>query len=481
MNAAALLRPMRLEAPPPEGRLLRRGLTSLVGLVAQGLIRLAITAAVARLAGAVDLGVVAAGMATAQFLILAWPTTCGQAASRFLARCRGARDQGSLLAVADHLRRRLLLAAAALSLVSLPISLARGLDAFGAACVAAFLWGVAGQQFTRGVHYGAGAIGRVVILDIGFSLLGLLGLVVALESGVRGPTLLLPPALAYLALSIACWPWSPARRADRALRHELDSFVFFGSLGTLASAGLVQLSVLVADRLGPLAVGHYAAAVNLALPLTLIAGALSLVLYPTMSQAVGRGDTQAVRRQLDVGVRALLLVAVPVLTLAAVLAPEFLALAYGPGFDDSARVLPILLAAILVSMLAVPCVNALTSRDSWGIIEMAGASLAGLGLAVFLWAVWAPRAGIVGVGGGYAGGAAIIALYAIGRAWVLWRLNWTAPAVSAVLGVGVSAVLLAGLVGQPWTVRAGACIGYTLGWLLLRRRDVQLVRERLRG
>lgn len=481
MNAAALLRPLRLDSTPTEGRLLTRGMTTLFGLVAQGLIRLAITIAVGRLAGAADLGVVAAGMATAQFLILLWPTTCGQAAARFLARCRGAQDEESALAVADHLRRRLLLAAAALSLVSVPISLARGLDAFGAGCVALFLWGVAGQQFTRGVHYGAGAIGRVVILDIGFSLLGLLALIVALESGVRGPSLLLPPALAHIALSVACWPWSPVRRAERALRRELDSFVFFGSLGTLASAGLVQLSVLVADRLGPLAAGHYAAAVNLAMPLTLISGALSLVLYPTMSQAVGRGDTQAVRRQLDVGVRGLLLVAVPVLTLAAVLAPELVALGYGPGFQDSARVLPILLAAILVAMLAMPCVNALTSRDSRGIVEMAAASMAGLALAVLGWAVWAPRIGIVGVGAGYAVGAAIIALYAIARAWALWRLSWAAPAGCALLGVGVAAALVAGLVEQPWQVRAGAGIGCALGWLLVRRRDVRLVRQRLRG
>lgn len=480
MKVGALLRPLRLDAAAPQGRLLARGMTSLAGLVAQGLIRLAITVAVGRLAGAADLGVVAAGMATAQFLILLWPTTCGQAASRFLARCRGAGDEESLLAVADHLRRRLLLAAGVLTAVSVPISLARGLDAFGSACVAVFLRGVAGQQFTRGVHYGAGAIGRVVSLDIAFSLLGLGGLIVALESGVRGPALLLPPALAYVALAVACWPWSPPRRADRALRRELDAFVFFGSLGTLASAGLVQLSVLVADRHGPLAAGHYAAAVNLAMPLTLISGALGLVLYPTMSQAVRRGDAQAVRRQLDAGVRGLALVAVPVLTLAAALAPELVKVAYGPGFEDSARVLPVLLVAILAAMLAVPCVNALTSRDSRGIIEMAAASLVGLAVAVLIWILRAPSAGISGIATGYALGAAITGLYAIARAWTLWRLLWAALAGTTLLGVGVAAGLVGALVDTQWPLRVGACVLFTAGWSVARHRDVRLVRGRLR-
>lgn len=469
MSVCALLRPLRIESPPPQGRLVHRGLTSVAGLIVQGVIRLAITVAVARLAGVSDLGIVAGAMASAQFLILLWPTTCGQAASRFLARSRGAGDTAALLAVGDHLRRRLLLATAVLTLASVPVSLARGLDVVGAACVAVFLWGVAGQQFTRGVHYGVGAVGRVVTLDIAFSLLGLLGLVLALAAGVRGAPLLLPPALAYVALSLACWPWSarstgatrstgPTDRAagaaespEVALRRELDAFVFFGSLGTLASAGLVQLSVLVADRLGEQAVGHYAAAVNLALPLTIISGALSLVLYPTMSHAVGRGDIDDVRRQLDLGVRGLLLLVLPALTLVAALAPEVVGLAYGTGFADSARVLPILLLAVLASMIAVPCVNALTSRDSRGIVEIACASLAGLALAALLWARTAQTWGIVGVAVGYAVGAGLIALYGIGRAWAIYRPRWRSLATAVLAAVAVAVTLVVLLEFGPLT------------------------------
>lgn len=462
-----------------DGGLLRRGLTSVVGLAAQGIVRLAITVAVGRLAGATDLGIVAGGMATAQFLILAWPTTCGQAASRFLARARGAGDHDQLLAVAAHLRRRLLQSAALLALLSVPISLLRGLDPAGAGCVALFLWGVAGQQFTRGVHYGVDAVTRVVVLDVLLSLAGLLGLLGLLTAGVRGPALLLAPAIAYLVLGAACWPWSPEVPAGRSLRRELDRFVLFGSLGTIASAGLVPLSILAADRLGAAQAGHYAAAVNLALPLTLLSGALSLVLFPAMSQALGRGDSAAVRRHLDVGVRAVATLAVPALAAAALLAPQIVGLAYGPGFADSAGVLPILLGAILASMIAVPCVNAVTSQTSRGIVEMALASLAGLAVAVGSWWLFGARWGIAGIAGGYALGAGVTATYGIGRAWASWRPRWLGLLVGAAATVLVTAGLVVGLAGQPdgqLLARCAAAAGVAAGWALLRRRDLAALR-----
>lgn len=484
MNVGVLLRPVRLEARPDEpGGLAVRGLTSIVGLAMQGILRLAITVAVGRLAGAGDLGVVASGMATAQFLILLWPTTCGQAASRFLARSRGARDQAGLLAVATHLRRRLLQSAAVLALVSVPISMLRGLDLGGALCVAFFLWGVAGQQFTRGVHYGVGQVLRVVVLDVALSVLGLLGLLAALAADVRGPALLLPPALAYVALGALCWPWSPAVAAARELRAELDSFVFFGSLGTIASAGLVPLSVLAADRLGATAAGHYAAAVNLAMPLTLLSSALSLVLFPAMSEALGRGDREAVGRQLDVGVRMLGAVVVPALVAAALLSPQVVAIAYGPGFGQSAAVLPILLGAILLTMIAVPCVNATTSQSSRGIVEISLASLAGLVVALAAWGVLGPRLGIAGIGAGYALGAGTISCYAIARTWVVWRPAWGGLAVSILGALALAGALLRWLdtlAGGAWPARAGAAVAFALVWAALRRDDLRLVREAAR-
>lgn len=491
-----LLRPLDLHRRH-EGSLGRRGATSFVGLAFQGLLRLAVNVVVGRLAGAAVLGIVAAGQATAQFLILLWPTTGGQAASRFLARARGRGDASEIDAVARHLGRAVLLATLLLAGLSVPISMARGVPPVGAACIAALLVGLAGQQYTRGVHYGVGAVTRVVVLDIGFSLLGLAGVVAALLAGVRDLRLLLPLAAAFGLLTLACWPWgagrgsrashgsrgsrvshggsggsaAPAdRAARRTLAREIDTFVFFGSLGTIASAGLVQLSVIVASRLGDAQAGAYSAASNLAIPLTLLSGALSLVLYPSMSEAFGRGDEQAVRRQLDHGVRGLVFLVVPIVAVAALLAPEIVRLLYGPGFASSARLLVVLLLAVLVSMVAVPCVNATTSGHARGIVEMSVASLVGLAVAAVMWWFLLTGAGtglfsdagsggeVLGVAFGYLAGVTVTGGYAFARSWRAWRMSWWV--VLLALAVGVAAILVAVTVtaGSPgWARGVLAC------------------------
>lgn len=462
-----LWRPVDLTADRG-GSLGARGVTSLIGLVAQGLVRLAVSVVVGRWAGKAVLGVVAAGMAGAQFLILLWPTTCGQAASRFLARARGRDAPLELAAAADHLGRRFLLATLVLSLVSMPISLARGTDLSGALCVAAFLWGVAGQQFTRGVHYGVGAVSRVVVLDVTFSLMGLLGVVVALAAGVRSLTLLVPLAVAYIALTVACWPWGAARqRADRDLRREIDHFVLFGSLGTVASAGLVQLSVLVSGHLGANEAGQYAAASNLAVPLTLMSGALSLVLYPSMAEAFGRGDTDTVRRQLDVGVRGLVFVLVPICAAVALLAPDVVHLVYGPEFVGSGTILAILLLAISLSMIAVPCVNAMTSTGRRGIVVIALASLVGLVVAATVWTVTLSSWGVYGVAVGYTVGVATTAGFAVVRTWSAWRMSWARPMVALLVAGLVVAGLIVVLGAWPVLARAGSAAAIVSLWVVL--------------
>ncbi len=463
-----LLAPVDLHAPGG-GSLTRRGMISFAGLAFQGGLRLAVNLLIGRVAGAAVLGVVAAGQATAAFAILLWPATSGQAAARFLARARGRGDPAEIDAVARHLGRAFLVSTGLLAALSVPVSLARGVGPGQAACVAVFLAGLAGQQYTRGVHYGAGAVTRVVTWDIGLSALGVAGLAAALAAGVRDLRLLLPLAAGYLLLTLACWPWGPGpgTAAGRALSREIDAFVFFGSLGTIASAGLVQLSVIVAARLGDAEAGTYSAASSLAMPLTLLSGALSLVLYPSMAEASGRGDAAAVRAQLDRGVRGLAFLVVPLVAGLALLAPEVVELAYGPGFAASASLLTMLLLAVLVSMIAVPCVNAITSGRPRGIAETAAASLAGLAVAGLVWSLAAaPHAlGVHGVAAGYLAGVATTGGYAIVRAWYLWRLRWwpvLGTLAGAVAGIAAAIALLG---GSPWWARALAAVAAVMAWL----------------
>ncbi|WP_226344407.1 lipopolysaccharide biosynthesis protein [Agilicoccus flavus] len=477
-----------LEAPP-SASLASRGVTSFVGLAAQGLIRLAVGVAVGRLAGSAALGVVAAGLATAQFLILLGPTTSGQAASRFIARARGRDDAGEVHSAAAHLARRVAGATLGLAVVAFVVVVARGQGASGAACVAALLVGLAGQQFTRGVHYGVGAVGRVVLLDVVLSSLGFIGLVAALQAGVRGLTLLLPLAVAYLVLTLLCWPF--AARTDvsvddrRALRGEIDRFVVLGSLGTLASAGLVQLSILVTARLGATAAGEYAAASNLAMPLTLVSGALALVLYPAMSEAVGHGDDATVAAQLDRGVRGILLLVTPVAAGLALLSDVVVGLVYGAGFTRAAAgggaagdVLAVLVLAVLAAMVAVPCVNALTSADERGIAEMAAASGVGLLVAGAGWVLALGRGDVRVVAYAYAAGVITTAAYAIARAARRWHPRWMRPLLGA--AAMAAAVPLVRQSSDEPVARALAAVALAAAWAALLAPECRLVLSLLR-
>ncbi|WP_168583424.1 lipopolysaccharide biosynthesis protein [Gephyromycinifex aptenodytis] len=473
----------------PTGSLGGRGLDSIIGLAAQGLVRFALTFAVGRLAGPAELGVFATGLAIAQMLILLWPSTSGQAASRFVARARGRADRDELHGVLDHLGRRVLRAGLVLALACVPIwlflegglgNLSLG-DALAGCTVGAACAGLAGQAYTRGVHYGLGAVRRVVVLDIACSLAGLLGLVLALMSGVRGVALLLPPALAYLALSALCWPWRVHGAADPQLRRELDRFVLFGSMGTIASAGLIQFSLLASRAAGQAAgAGQYSAASSLALPLTLASGALSLVLYPSLSEAAGRGDHAGVSRQLDRGFRGVVLLVVPAVGVMALLARPLVALVWGAQFDLTAKLLPILLLAVLANVAGVPCVNAITGATGTGIARMAAVSFAGLAVAAVLWLLLVPTYGVPAVAVGYAAGVFLIAGYAVGEAWWRWRLSWAMPVALLLFAIIIIAGAPVLLHDAPWWQALLAAAGFVAVWAATHLPDIAWVRAALK-
>ncbi|MBO3143348.1 lipopolysaccharide biosynthesis protein [Dermatophilus congolensis] len=467
MNPHPLRSPINLHQPT-DHHLTRRGITSFIGLASQGAIRLAITIIIGRYAGASALGLVATGQATAQLLILLWPTTAGQAASRFLAQARGRNNHNEIDTIATHLNHRVITTALLLALISIPITLTRANDPLSATCVALFLLGIAGQQYTRGIHYGVGAVTRVVTLDCALSLFGLFGVVVAISLDITDLRLLIPPALGFLLLTAACWPWHtphpPLPTAQtHALTREIDRFVTLGALGSLASAGLVQLSVLIASTHGHTAAGAYSAAWNLAIPLTLLSGALSLVLYPNMAEAFGRKDNTAVTTQLDRGVRGLTFLVLPLVVVASLLAPEIIQTFYGPAFTQSAPIMATLLLAVLITMIAVPCVNAITAGSRNGILYTTIASLAGLATAATVWTL-SPRSwGIEAVAIGYLVGVSTTSSATIARAWQKYQMRWTAEAALVISAVMVT-FLAATLTNLETLPRIGIAALIVLAW-----------------
>ena len=199
-------RRVRLDSPTT-GSMRSRALLSTVGVGVQGGLRFTSSVLVGRLGGAALLGVVNSAISTAMFLALLWPTSSGSAASKFVARARGAEQWEEVAAVAAHLGRRTMGVTVLLALLGVLawVTVGHG-DLTGGLCVGALVLGYSGYSFVRGVQFGAGQVQRATVWDVLSSAVGLVGLLTALVVGARGPALLLPLAVGYSVYAAAGWP-----------------------------------------------------------------------------------------------------------------------------------------------------------------------------------------------------------------------------------------------------------------------------------
>lgn len=455
-----------------------RGLLGLMGTGSQGALRFLANALVGRIAGPAVLGAFQGAISLAMLLSLLWPTTTGSAAAKFLARARGAGDPDQARAVAGHLSRRTVQAGLLLGLVAGPLwwfTSGEDVGVFPAVCLVLLVLGYSGYAFSRGVQYGVGEVWRGTIWDVMSSGLGLLGTAVALAAGVRGAGLLLPLAFAYGLYSFAGWPHGSRGELDPDLRREIDGFVALGAAGSIASAGFLQLSMLVVKAVAdkPEA-GHYAAAMTLATPASLLAGSLSLVLFPSMAEAWGRADVEGFRRQTDQATRALFLTMVAIFGTLALCGRLVVAVVWGDDFVETGRLLPVLLAAVLATTLGVASVNAITTGERRGMLLTTAASLAGMAVGVGAWLLLVPSMGPMGVAVGYLVGTTIIAGTPFIATWRRYRHRWAGLVVR--LLVAVAAVGVACAIGwqQQWGAAAqvGSAALFLVVWVAAGRREV---------
>lgn len=479
---STMLTPVRLDQPTGHSIWHRTALGT-IGVGVQGLLRFLVSLFVGHIGGPSVLGVVQSAVSTALLLALLWPTTTGSAASKFIARARGAGDHGEVRSVGAHLSKRTRQAAILLAAASIPIWIAvDGGDVGGGLCVAALLLGYAGYSFTRGLQFGAGQIPRATMWDLTSAGLGLVGVLIALVLGARGATLLLPLALSYGIYAFAGWPWGAHGRPSPDLRREMDGFVAIGVAGTIASTGLLQLSVIVARLIDTKAnVGQYSAAFNLATPASLLAGALSLALFPSMAEAWGRGDRAGFRAQTDQATRALVVTMVTMLGGIAVASRFIVAVIWGTRYSAAADLLPILVAAVLATTLGVASVNALSTRSQRGMAIASASSLAGLLTGGTVWllialrddptgAAWAH--GVRGIAVGYLCGTVLIGGIPIVVVWVTDRQRWGWLMTRLACGVAAAAVLVwaqRALDISHWLDPAAVAVFLAFWWVLSHR------------
>jgi hypothetical protein len=229
----------------------------------------------------------------------------------------------------------------------------------------------------------------------------------------------------------------------RALRHEIDHFVLFGLAGAVAVTGFLQLSMVVSRLVDTKAdAGQYAAALSLATPASLLAGSLSLVLFPSMAEAWGRGDRDGFRRQGDHAMRLLVLLMVGVFGALVLVSRPLVRAVFGADFAQAQHLLPWLLFAVMAISIGVGAVTSLTTRSQQGVVLSSAASAAGLVVGGIVWAVIAPDHGVRGVAVGYLVGTVVGTAVPVAVAWRQDAQRWAGLALRTAVGVALVLVLL---------------------------------------
>lgn len=472
-----LLRPVDL-GEPTTSSMASRGALGLLSTGSQGILRFATSLLIGNIAGKALLGTFQTALSLSLLLALMWPTSTGTAASTYIARTRGAGDLDETRAVAAHLARRTLLSAGLLAAVGASVwVLGMGRTFAGALAVMAALLGYSGYSFTRGVQYGSGQLWRGTMWDVISASLGLATIAVLLVAGVRDLWLLAALGGAYGLYTLACWPHGAHGTLSRERRRELDTFVALGVAGSIASAGFLQLTQLVVDRVSTGHTGDWAAAMALATPTSLLAGTLSLVLVPAMAEAWGRGDRAGFTAATDRATRALVVLMVAAFGALAIGSRTLILVLFHKA-PDAATLLPVLLFAVLGTTLGVACVNAQMTSSMRGNALTSTASAAGMILGSLSWVVLVPRLGVVGVAWGYLVGTWTISLIPILATWRQFGHRWGLLAARLIVGVAVAGGLARAALVHEWGVVAqlAAAVAFVVGWFALSLPDLRALR-----
>lgn len=422
---------------------------SLLGVMAQGGVRFGTNLLIGRLGGPSALGLTSSAVAIAQLASLCGPTTAGAAASKFVARADGQGDAAEALGVAKHVTR---ITIATAIVAGLAAALLWHGDAqslwWQRAVVFTLVLGYSGYALARGVQFGAGRIRRSTVWDLSTATLAVAGVAFVMLANLHPLIALVPVASSLLLYTLSGWFRGPGRSLTQEAVREIRTFVLLGVVGTASSAGLLQGSILVARSVGGLTgAGEYASAMALATPASLIGSSVSLALFPSMSVAYGRGDTQALLRMTDSAFRTLTsfvpLAFIPLV----VCAPSIQVLVWGDAFAREPMVLPVLLLACMANVLGVTANNFLTSRGGRGMRASTIIGLVGASTGVLYWVLNAQSAGIVDVAVGYLLAATVIWLLPIALVSRTAGFRWSRRTLEVVV---VSGITLGAAAATSW-------------------------------
>ena len=169
-----------------------------------------------------------------------------------------------------------------------------------------------------------------------------------------------------------------------------------GAMGLIHVFVMIYLradAVLIGLVLGEREVGWYTAAYTLLLGLQIVPYMIAVALTPVFARAFGR-DRALFRASWQEGIRAVLLVALPLALVTAVLAEQIIGRFFGGDFDPAVSALAILVGAIPLAALNVVVGSALRGAGHERWLTVVSGVGAALNVALNLWAI--PTFGIDG-------------------------------------------------------------------------------------
>lgn len=455
----------------------RRSALAIATKVAPGLATLAINVLIGRVGGVALLGLTQTAMSTATLLSLLYPAPAAAAASRFVSAAVAVGEKSRATRIASYLARRVLIATACFVLAILVVAaLFQILSASLLIVTCIITLGISFRVFIEGLHFGGGEGRRLAKWSVAIALFGVTGTLAMLGVGVRDAWVIAPMAAANLLFVALSWPARSPYHLSSAERRDMREFIWLGTVGTLASAGFVQATTLVAvATAGITFAGEYAAALTLSAPLAIFSVAISATLFPALSALTAGKDLRAVRSHITQATS--LIVTIMGLAVGAIfiLADPVVALIWGPDFSRTSWIVLFLLTSTLGTAVAVPAVTSLTSSSNRGMRISALSSLTGSAAGAVVWVITIPWSAEVGVMSGYMVAALLSASIPYFVAWRKYRLPWfgqTLQLFLLVLGSWTFAVLFEMAVLPVGLIPVVAC-GVLSGWMFIRRVDIR--------
>lgn len=401
---------------------------------AQGLVRLLAVVVAARALGAERYGQVGTVLAVSTFVCIGWPASVGPGLTKFVGRAHGEGDSERASGVGQFLLRRAAVATLAGALVAVAICLALGERGGIAVAAVPMTIGLALQYIGRGVHLAAGMYVREGVLQTSATVVSLIAVYAGCAVSSSGVLVLLALSVPLICYGACVVQIRSGRLAvPISLRRESTRFVSISAVGSLASAGFMQLSVVAARAtLGSSAAGLYSAAVALATPISIAAAAATMASFPAFARAHGRRDRLGVGMILRRSTRLVAVLVVPGSIVAMSISNPLVSLVYGDAFRGSAAALRVLVAAVCVTALAVPSVGSLTSGAQRDVKFMTMASLVGLSTGVLCWSLGLNDSGAE-IGLGFLIGVSVTGVWAV---W-LARKRFGVSGAEFLLGVGL--------------------------------------------